>query len=204
MREANGLASVKVVMIGSASSGKTSLSTQFAYGRFSHSSEPTIGAAYFTKEIDTKDGSLKLDIWDTAGSEKYKSLAKMYYQGARAAIVVVDLTNELSLTEATDWITEFREKGQEGTFVVMAANKSDLTQERNITHADIDTFVHENNVRLAMETSALTGAGVRELFEEMACIILQETAVRTVEETNCVRLSDAPLNTSSKEGKCSC
>ncbi|OHT06685.1 Ras-related protein Rab-5A [Tritrichomonas foetus] len=159
--------SEKIVLIGAASSGKTSLVNRFINDKFNATSEATIGAAFMNKTIKVDGTDIKLEIWDTGGSEKYRSLAPMYYRDARAAVVVFDVTSTASFTEALEWITEFREKSQTGSIVVAAANKCDLESERKVTFEEAQDFAFSNQLELIKETSALSGYNVTDLFQEL-------------------------------------
>lgn len=159
--------SEKIVLIGAASSGKTSLGNRFIHDKFSANSEATIGAAFISKVIQVDGREMKLDIWDTGGSEKYRSLAPMYFRDARAAIVVFDVTSQTSFEEAEDWIREFRERGSPSALVFGAANKCDLQAQRRVSPEDVKDFMFSHQLNYISETSALTGEGVNELFAEL-------------------------------------
>lgn len=164
--------SEKIVLIGSSSVGKTSILNRFIRNSFSSVAEPTIGASFLTKVLDIEGSQIKLDIWDTGGSEKYKSLTPMYYRDASLAILVIDITNEDSLIDADEWFSTFKEKGPQDAIVVCAANKCDLESNRKISKKDAEDFVFKNQIEIMVETSAMTGAGIKELFAEIGKILL--------------------------------
>jgi small GTP-binding protein len=170
MRTASGQAgrSEKIDLIGAASSGKTSIVTRFIHDRFHVTSEATIGASFVSKVLRINETDIKLDIWDTGGTEKYRSLAPMYYRDARAAIVVFDVTSRQSFDEAVEWLTEFRERGQPAALLVAAANKVDLVDQVVVSKTDIEEFGFTNQLEFIKETSALSGTGIRELFDDLA------------------------------------
>ena len=91
----------KVVFLGESSVGKSSIVIRFVRNEFLEVQEPTIGAAFFTKSIMLDKGNIKMEIWDTAGQERYRSLAPMYYRGAKVAFVVYDITNKDSFFKAS-------------------------------------------------------------------------------------------------------
>ena len=99
-------------MVGESSVGKSTIVRQFILGKFEDSREPTIGAAVFKKTIslDDSDTSIKLEIWDTAGQERYQYLMPMYYRGARAVMIVYDMTDKYTFERAKTWVKEAREK----------------------------------------------------------------------------------------------
>ncbi|KAG7128246.1 Vacuolar protein sorting-associated protein 21 like [Verticillium longisporum] len=84
--------SVKLVLLGEAAVGKSSLVLRFVNNDFQENKEPTIGAAFLTQKCNLPTRTIKFEIWDTAGQERFASLAPMYYRNAQAALVVYDLT----------------------------------------------------------------------------------------------------------------
>ena len=102
----------KVVLLGDTGVGKSSLVLRFITNEFKPYVESTIGASFMSKLLMDPDGSaVKFQIWDTAGQEKYHSLAPMYYKGAAAAIVVYDITKRKTYDTLKDWIAELRAQG---------------------------------------------------------------------------------------------
>ena len=99
---------VKVVLLGDTGVGKSSLVLRFLSDTFKPFSASTIGASYMSKIIEVQDRTIKFQIWDTAGQEKYKSLAPMYYRGSAAAILVYDITQRESLRTLKMWVAEVR------------------------------------------------------------------------------------------------
>jgi Ras-related protein Rab-5C len=157
----------KFVMLGAASTGKTSIVNRFAHNRAASHTESTIGAAFVSKVLKIGDSEVKLEIWDTGGSEKYRAIAPMYYRDCHAAIIVFDVTMASSLDDAQVWLEELREKGPAAAVVALAANKADLIGSRVIDQEKINEFLAVNDLYLFKETSALTGDNITELFGEV-------------------------------------
>ena len=162
----------KIVMLGAASSGKTSIVNRFAHDRFSPNSESTIGAAFVSKVLRLQDREVKLEIWDTGGSEKYRSLAPMYYRDTQAAIIVFDITAQPSLEDAEIWLNELRERGPPRVVIACAANKCDLESQREVGEQKVKEFAANNGITFIRNTSALTGQNINELFTEVATHLL--------------------------------
>jgi small GTP-binding protein len=139
--------------------------------------ESTVGAAFLTKVFTAEGVSMRLDIWDTGGSERYKSLAPMYYRDARAAIVVFDVTDPKSETDAVAWLNEVREHGRKDVIFLAAANKCDLINARKIGPNEVNDFKFRNQLEFIQETSAKTGMGVVELFTECIRLLARMPAV---------------------------
>ncbi len=95
----------KIVLLGSSNVGKTCIATRYKEGKFTSEHKATVGAAYFQKNFGFPDGSqLKLHIWDTGGSEKFKSVAPLYYKDAHAALIVYAIDNEESFQQVDYWL----------------------------------------------------------------------------------------------------
>ncbi|CAM9786397.1 unnamed protein product [Choristocarpus tenellus] len=121
---------VKVVLLGDTGVGKSSLVLRFVTNNFKPYSESTIGASFMSKMIMIDNTPIKFQIWDTAGQEKYHSLAPMYYRGASAAIVVYDITKAHSFETLKDWINELQAQGPKDMAIAIAGNKKDLEAHR--------------------------------------------------------------------------
>ena len=100
--------SLKVVFLGDTAVGKSCLAVRFVRNEFFEFQEPTIGAAFLGKTINANDKRYKFEIWDTAGQERYRSLAPMYYRGAKAAVIVYDITDEDTFKGAKTWVSEIK------------------------------------------------------------------------------------------------
>jgi small GTP-binding protein len=117
---------IKVVIVGDASVGKTSILSQFQYGLVSAAVESTIGAMFVAKQVDTSHGKVNLLIWDTAGQERYRSLIPMYTRNANAALLVIDVSLPSSYESRDMWYDLLKETCQPNIRVYLAANKIDL------------------------------------------------------------------------------
>ncbi|KAL9224038.1 hypothetical protein vseg_000113 [Gypsophila vaccaria] len=157
----------KLVLLGDVGTGKTSLVLRFVKGQFYDCQESTIGAAFFTEVVSLNEATVKFDIWDTAGQERYQSLAPMYYRGAASAIVVYDITNEKSFEKAKRWVEELQRQGSPHMFIVLAGNKADLDNNRQVDAEVGEQYASENGLHF-FETSAKTAQNVNELFYEIA------------------------------------
>jgi small GTP-binding protein len=111
--------------------------------------------------------SLRLDIWDTGGSEKYRALAPMYYREARAAVIVLDATSRDAISGALSWIDELRRHARKDIILVAAANKIDVDGARVLSSSDVESFGFQNQLDYCFEVSAKTGANVGELFRTL-------------------------------------
>ena len=158
--------SLKVVFLGDTAVGKSCLAVRFVRNEFFEFQEPTIGAAFLGKNINLNDKRYKFEIWDTAGQERYRSLAPMYYRGAKAAVIVYDITDEDTFKGAKTWVSEIKKKSN-NCLILLVGNKVDLTNNRKVDINMVKNYVDNNNL-IYMESSAKTGLNVEKIFTTIA------------------------------------
>jgi len=188
----------RVVLLGESGVGKSSVAYRVVHGNFIENSSATIGAAYLSKTVYLQDDTVRLDIWDTAGQDKYAALAPMYYRTASAAVVVYDVTDKRSLGRAMEWLNELRLKGPPNIVTVLCGNKIDMADRREIKAEDASEIAAEKGL-LFMEASAKTGVGVEEIFTTLAKKLSAQPKRQPDKDT--VVLGD---NKSRRKKKCVC
>lgn len=163
------LLKVKTIVVGDASVGKTSLVMRALQDVAPGKPEPTIGAGNCSLTVKSGNRQVIFNIWDTAGQERYRSLTSMYFTGAGIAILVFDLTSAASLRALkTDFVPLLHGRAPPDVTLVLVGNKSDLTESREVEVTEAEAFRAECGAVFYMETSALDGTGVSDLFERLA------------------------------------
>jgi len=180
---------VKCVVLGDTGVGKSSLVLRFVSGNFKPYSESTIGASFQSKYIVHKGQSLKYQVWDTAGQEKYRSLAPMYYRGAAAAVVVYDITRAHTFRTLRMWIDELKAQGPKEIAIAIAGNKSDMKDAREVESSMAQEYASEIGA-LFMETSAKDESNVAEIFLKLSERL--PPPIRT--DANTISLKDSARN----------
>lgn len=158
---------VKLCLLGEAGVGKSSLVLRFVSDTFNPNNTSTIGASFMSKSFVRGEETIKFQIWDTAGQEKYKALAPMYYRGSHAAIVVYDLTLESTFESLKRWVRELQQHGPPNIIIAIAANKCDLIDGREVEKTTGEEYAQSINAVFS-EVSALTAHNVNELFEQIS------------------------------------
>ncbi|KAK8900609.1 hypothetical protein M9Y10_002938 [Tritrichomonas musculus] len=156
---------VRVVLIGDSQVGKTSLIHRFVRSSFEKQQKGTIGAVFHTYEQQLNGRQVIMQIWDTAGQEKYRSLGPIYYRNAAAGIAVFDVTSKESLPNLEIWINEFR-KHTENPLLYVVGNKIDIDDSIEISTAEAQKFADEHKAKCFL-TSAKTGENVKEMFQSV-------------------------------------
>jgi small GTP-binding protein len=158
---------LKIVALGSTSVGKTSIVQRFARSAFDGNETSTIGATSIRCLVEDDSGcAVLLDVWNTAGQERYRSLAPMYYHGSAAAIIVFSIAEEDALSDAVDWVDELREALHEIPALYLVGNKVDLHPRAVSTDQACATAAATG--AKYFETSAKTGQGISDLFADIA------------------------------------
>ncbi len=161
--------SIKVVLIGESGVGKTSIISQFTKGVFNQDLMSTNGATFSTKKKEYKDQkkTLSFEIWDTAGQEKYRSLAKMFFKDAAVALLVYDITSKTSFVEIKEyWMNLVRENGPKQIIMYIVGNKYDLLEKEANKEEEVREYAKSEGIPLWF-TSAKESTGIDELFEEI-------------------------------------
>lgn len=190
----------KVVTIGSFAVGKTSLLNQYIYGTFEDTVRATIGGAYVSKQVQVENKTVNLGIWDTAGQDRFRSMAPMYCRGAHAAILVFDVSDAESLPALTSWLDEI--DLTQKPILVCVGNKCDIrdldTDPDNPRCIPLEECKnYAANIDAAyFETSSKTGTGVQEMFAYLAAEILKRYSTPTVD------VVAVPLNEPPPTGGC--
>ena len=172
--------------------GKSCVLLQYTDQRFKLAHDLTIGVEFGTKIAMHDKTSVKLQIWDTAGSESFRSLTKGYYKGSAGAIVVYDVTNRQSFASVESWIEEIQQCTSGQTVIFLVANKCDLVEEyglilkrgsRKVSKEEGEGLAKRKGMKF-FEVSAKTGENVDLCFTEMTHDICQKIALGEIDVTN--------------------
>ena len=159
--------SIKIVLLGESGTGKTSIIAQFTRGEFDPNVVTSISAQFISKltYISEYDKTIKFDIWDTAGQEKFRSLAQIFYKDAKAIILVYDITNLKSFEELKNyWYPKIKENCQSDIILGLAGNKDDLYENEQVSFQDAQNFADEIGA-IYKKTSALNNSNIQFIFE---------------------------------------
>lgn len=145
--------SFKIIIIGDSCVGKTSLARKYVNNTFYESYKSTIGIDFLSKTIKINSKNLNLQIWDTAGSERFRAMSPSFYRGADGCVIVFDLTNILSFRNLEGWIDEFllisHPYDPDNYPFIIIGNKSDLINDSNrvISQRFIERFCESKKMK---------------------------------------------------------
>ena len=167
----------RVVLLGEAAVGKTSLVRRYTENVFDEEYKQTIGTTFATKDIDVTDGEgnvrkVRLNIWDMGGQSTYRELRRQFMKGASGAVIVYDITRPETFMAMNNWFESFKEVCPDSP-VIISANKVDLAESRMVPQEPgmmlRDWFQAEY-----FETSAKTGDEVSNVFIRVAEVVLEK------------------------------
>jgi small GTP-binding protein len=163
----------KIILLGDSMVGKSSFVIRYIYQSIPPNQTPTIGAAMFSKNINTPNFKGHLNIWDTAGQERYKSLAPLYYRGAHIALIIYDITSETSFENAK--INVEKLQNSENPIIALIGNKTDLTA-RTIDYDEAYNWAKENNIYFFESSTKLpTDNSVNIIFDTLLKLLPSES-----------------------------
>jgi len=159
---------LKFIICGDAGVGKSSLLVRLTDQRFLANSEPTLGVEFGSKLIAIpEDGkTVKLQCWDTAGTESFRSITRSYYRGAAGCLLVYDVTSRASFVNARSWLADVREHADPHLTCILVGNKIDLCdagKQREVTAEEGEQWAKEEGL-LFVEASAKSGHNVEQAF----------------------------------------
>jgi len=154
----------KVLLLGDSGVGKTSLILRYTDETFNSKLVNSIGVDFKMKKKEIDGKVIKVQIWDTAGHERFRAITYSYYRGANAIIIVFDLTEDKSFLSIRDWLKQIDKYASKNVFKFLVGNKSDLQHKRLVSFEDAKKFADELNIPY-FETSAKEGININELFD---------------------------------------
>ena len=164
---------LKYIIIGDAAVGKSNLLLRYAHGQFKEEYQLTIGVEFGAKNIKIDNKSFRIQIWDTAGQENFRSITRAYYKNSCCALVVYDISNRESFDHISNWIEDCKNQSPKTIFMCLVGNKCDLNEKRQVSIEEGREFAEKNGM-IFFETSAKTGQNVEEDFKQSATLIAKK------------------------------
>jgi len=152
---------------------------QFADNSFNESFITTIGVDFRFKTITVQDKVVKLQIWDTAGQEKFKTITSSYYRNAHAVMIVYDVTEYKTFQNIESWLNDIDKFCPETVCKQIIGNKCDKIEERQVAEDEARSYARNKGIKY-IETSAKTAENVEGAFREMVEQLIHDKAADTM------------------------
>ena len=189
----------KVLLLGDSDVGKSSLILRYTDDTFNSKLINSIGVDFKMKKKEIDGKIVKVQIWDTAGHERFRSITYSYYRGANAIIIVFDLSDKKSFISITEWLKQIEKHANTNVFKFLVGNKSDLVEERKVDYEEAKQYADEHELPY-IETSAKEGVNITELFDSSIKSFLA-SAKNFGGEKN-IKLNNQNINPSERSSCC--
>jgi small GTP-binding protein len=153
----------KYIIIGDAAVGKSNLLLRYAHGQFKPEYQLTIGVEFGAKNIQIRGKTYRIQIWDTAGQENFRSITRAYYKNSACALVVYDISSRDSFNNVSTWIEDCKNQSPKSIHMILVGNKSDLADQRQVNTEEGQELADKYGMQF-FETSAKTGENVEQIF----------------------------------------
>ena len=176
----------KIVIIGDSGVGKSNILSRYVRDEFSMDTKATVGVEFGSKIISINNQQIKIQIWDTAGQEKYKSVSTIYYKGAKGALLVYDISRKETFNNLNRWINEIKNNSDENINILLIGNKCDLEEVRQISQEEAFEKAKEINASF-LEVSALQAVNIEKAFKYLIQQIHNKNNYRIDEKKNTLK-----------------
>ena len=156
---------LKFVIIGDSGVGKSNILLRYIYNSFSEEFKTTVGVEFGAKNIEMDKKIYRIQIWDTAGQENFRSIARAYYKNSVCACVVYDISNHSSFEDIQVWIDDCTKQTAKSVLLFLIGNKTDLNDKREVSYEEGEAYAKSHKM-MFIETSAKTGFNINEIFEK--------------------------------------
>ena len=196
---------IKMILLGEAGCGKTSIISRYTLDKFDSNYFTTYSSTFLTKIFEYKGKKYNINIWDTVGQEKFRSLTKIFIKGTKICLFVYDITNKHSFEEINFWLEQAKQIADKDVVFGMAGNKNDLIGKQQVNDKDAIKFAEDNNIIFGQTSAAKNKSSVDSLLDKLIIKYLENSNPSLAEGNNeeaRIKL-DAKTNTEPKKESCS-
>ena len=156
---------LKYIIIGDSGVGKSNILLRYQSNSFKEEFKTTVGVEFVSKTIDLNQSIYRIQIWDTAGQESFRSITRSYYKNSVCACIVYDISNYATFESIQSWIDDCTKQASNTILLFLIGNKKDLSENREVSYDEGEAFAKSHNM-MFLETSAKTGENVNEIFDK--------------------------------------
>ncbi len=173
---------IKLLLLGDQAVGKSSLMMRYTDDEFNFNIMGTAGVDLKRKTLVINGENIKVNIYDTAGHERFRLIAKSQYKGSKGIVIIYDITDKKSFENITYWMNHIKENSDSAVEIMLVGNKIDLSSERAVQFEEGQALAEKNSVSFT-ETSAKTGENVEAAFFKLVQNIYNHESAAGRQET---------------------
>ena len=186
-----------IILLGDSSVGKTAIFNRCINNKFEENNNASIGVEFSTKTYTYQDKDYSLQIFDTAGEERFRCITQSYYHLGEGAFIIFDLTNKDTLESVKIWLKDIEEANNNNTKLIILGNKNDLKEEHKIPDDEINDFLSEFNIKF-FKVSAKDGSNIEEAIYQMIDLLVKDSIDISIKE----RIKSKSLKKKKNMDKC--
>ena len=168
---------LKYIIIGDQAVGKSNILLRYTQGEFKNEYQTTIGVEFGAKNANINNTLYRIQIWDTAGQENFRSITRAYYKNSVCALVVYDITNKDSFNNVSKCIDDCKNQSPKTIYMILVGNKTDLEDKREVSTEEGQELADKYGIDF-YESSAKTGENIEEIFYNSANEIAKRISQR--------------------------
>ena len=195
---------IKIILLGDAGVGKTSIILRYYKNKFETNSVSTIGSTFVIKELQRGNNTYKLNIWDTSGQEKYRSVTKLFVQGAKVIILVYSIDNKDSFNVLDFWYKSILEisEGEENIVLAIIGNKSDKFEDAVISEEEGKKYADGKKAIFKLVSAKDDPKGISSLFDTLLDELIKKNPNLKLGQDNIKIGKNAKQKKEKEHGKC--
>ena len=156
---------LKYIIIGDSAVGKSNILLRYIHDRFNEEFHSTIGVEFGAKNLDIDGKIFRIQVWDTAGQETFRSITRAYYKNSVCAFVVYDISNRTTFDNIKTWVEDCKRLSPKAVLMILIGNKTDLEEKREVSYEEGSIYASKHGM-LFYECSAKTGQNIDKIFIE--------------------------------------
>ena len=181
------------MLLGDSGVGKSCIILRYTEDTFSVNLMNSIGVDFKLKNIEIEGKKVKLQIWDTAGEERFRTITTSYYKGAHAILIVFDITEKDSFDHVKNWVADIDKFAKQGVLRILVGNKCDLEKQRNVSKEEANELAEKLGIKY-IETSAKDTINIETLFVDTAKYLLSKQVSKSGNANNIAGKNGIDLN----------
>jgi len=197
MKDDDNIPSCKITLIGDSGVGKSSIIGRFITGFFNEEMNSTLGLNYSQKLYEKNGKKISLNLWDTAGQEKFRSLGKNFYNDSFIIIIVYDICNKASFQSIKEvWYPDIQRFGEKVNIIALVGNKKDKYEEEEVPEEEAKSYAKEIDANFFL-VSANSGDGIEQMFQSLADNFFDIEFIKKIDEAKESRIDSIVLDRAS-------